>query len=158
MTPLAVSLIVALGGLAVGFLIYGRGLKEGQIDPMRKLLGPIWVLLHRKYYVDELYQATIIPFTLWLCKILFLFDDVWVLDPFINGVGRATIWVGEVLAAFDRAVVDGAVSGVAWIADRSGRALRSTQDGHVQVYLLVAVVTVTVWLLLKVMPLVLNLV
>jgi hypothetical protein len=36
--------------------------------------------------------------------------------------------------------------------------LRSTQDGHVQVYLLVAVVTVTVWLLLKAMPIILTLV
>jgi NADH-quinone oxidoreductase subunit L len=40
--PLMVSLVVALGGLAVGFLVYGRGLREGQIDPLRKLLGPVW--------------------------------------------------------------------------------------------------------------------
>jgi len=157
-TPLAVSLVVALGGLLVGFLIYGRGLREGQIDPLRKVLGPIWVLLYRKYYVDELYMATIVPFTLWLSKILYLFDDVWVIDPLINGIGRASVWIAEFLAAFDRNVIDGAVNGIAWISDRLGRMLRNTQDGQVQVYLLVAVVTVTVWLLLKVMPLILTLV
>jgi hypothetical protein len=39
-----------------------------------------------------------------------------------------------------------------------GRVLRNTQDGHVQVYLVVAVVTVTVWLLLKAMPIIMTLV
>ena len=68
------------------------------------------------------------------------------------------VWVSNFLAAFDRFVVDGTVNGVGWLADRAGRVLRQTQDGHVQVYLLVAVVTVTVWLLLKAMPIILTLV
>lgn len=158
MVPLLVSLGVALGGLLVGFLIYGRGLRVGQIDPVQKLLGPIWWLFHRKYYVDELYQYTVIPFTVGLSKFLYLFDDMWVIDPFINGVGRVTVWVSHVLAEIDRVIVDGTVNGAGWLADRMGRMLRSTQDGHVQVYLVVAVVTVTVWLLLKAMPMILTLV
>ena len=47
---------------------------------------------------------------------------------------------------------------VGWLADRMGGVVRNTQDGHVQVYLLVAVVSVTVWLLLKAMPIILTLV
>jgi NADH-quinone oxidoreductase subunit L len=156
--PLLVSIGVALGGLLVGYLVYGRGLREGQIDPLRKLLGPIWWLFHRKYFVDELYQATVIPFSLGLGKFLYWFDDVWVIDPFVNGVGRVTVWLSKLFAEIDRAVVDGAVNGAGWFADRAGRLLRNTQDGHVQVYLLVAVVTVTVWLLLKAMPIILTLV
>ncbi|HXF60751.1 MAG TPA: proton-conducting transporter membrane subunit [Caldilineaceae bacterium] len=156
--PLATSLLVALGGLAVGFLVYGRGLAVGQIDPLRRLLGPIWVLFHRKYYVDELYQYTIIPFTLGLSKFLYWIDDLWVIDPIVDAIGRAGIWLGNVAAAIDLFVVDGAVNGAGWIADRMGRVLRNTQDGHVQVYLVVAVVTVTVWLLLKAMPIILTLV
>jgi NADH-quinone oxidoreductase subunit L len=156
--PLLVSLGVALGGLLVGFVVYGRGLREGQIDPLRNVLGPVWWLFHRKYYVDELYQATIIPFTLGLSKFLYYFDDLWVIDPIVDGVGRVTVWLAKVIAEIDRVVVDGTVNGAAWFADRMGRALRQTQDGHVQVYLLVAVVTVTVWLLLKAMPLILTLV
>jgi NADH:ubiquinone oxidoreductase subunit 5 (subunit L)/multisubunit Na+/H+ antiporter MnhA subunit len=153
-----VSLGVALGGLAVGFLVYGRGLREGQIDPLRKLLGPIWWLFHRKYFVDELYQYTIIPFTLALSKFLYWFDDKWVIDPFIDAVGKVTVWLSGVSAEIDRVIVDGTVNGAGWFADRMGRLLRNTQDGHVQVYLLVAVVTVTVWLLLKAMPIILTLV
>ena len=156
--PLATSLVVALGGLLVGFLVYGRGLAVGQIDPLRRLLGPIWVLFHNKYYVDELYQYTIIPFTVGLSKFLYWVDDVWVIDPIVNGIGRVAVWLSNFWAAFDRFVIDGLVNGFGALSDRMGRVLRSSQDGHVQVYLLVAVVTVTVWLLLKMMPIILTLV
>ena len=156
--PLLVSLGVALGGLLVGYLVYGRGLRVGQVDPLRNLLGPVWWLWHRKYYVDELYQYTIIPFTLGFSKFLYWIDDNWVIDPIVDAIGKVTVWFAGVLAEFDRAVVDGTVNGAGWLADRAGRLLRNTQDGHVQVYLLVAVVTVTVWLLLKAMPIILTLV
>ena len=158
MVPLLVSLGVALGGLALGFVVYGRGLAVGQIDPLRNLLGPIWWLFHRKYYIDELYQATIIPFTRGLGTFLYWFDDKWIIDPFVDGVGKVTVWFSEVLAEIDRVIVDGTVNGAGRLADRVGQVLRNTQDGHVQVYLLVAVVTVTVWLLLKAMPIILTLV
>ena len=112
--PLLVSLGVALGGLAVGFLVYGRGLREGQIDPLRNLLGPIWWLFHRKYYVDELYQSTIIPFTLALSKFLYWFDDMWVIDPFIDAVGKVTVWFSE--CAWQKLIV------LSWMAQSMERA------------------------------------
>ncbi len=158
MIPLAVSLVVALGGLTVGFLVYGRGLAEGQIDPLRKLLGPIWVLFHRKYYVDEFYGYTIIPFAIGLSKFLYLVDNRWVIDPIVNAVGTTGVWLSGVAAEFDRVVIDGTVTLMGRLADRMGRVLHNAQDGHVQVYLLVAVVTVTVWLLLKAMPIIFTLV
>jgi NADH-quinone oxidoreductase subunit L len=158
MMPLLVSLGVALGGLLVGFLVYGRGLRVGQIDPLQRVLGPIWWLFHRKYYVDELYQVTVIPFTLGLSKFLYWVDDAWVIDPFIDSVGKVTVWIAKLISEIDRVVVDGTVNGAGWLADRMGRLLRNTQDGNVQVYLVVAVVTVTVWLLLKAMPIILTLV
>ena len=158
MVPLAVSLIVALGGLAVGLLVYGRGLAEGQIDPLRRLLGPLWVVFHRKYYVDELYAFTIIPFSTGLSKFLYWVDDLWVIDPIVDAFGTVAVWIAKAAAEVDRWVVDGTVNAIGRTADRMGRVIRNTQDGHVQVYLLVAVVTVTVWLLLKAMPLIFTLV
>lgn len=158
MVPLLVSIGVALGGLALGFLVYGRGLREGQIDPLRNIFGPIWWVWHRKYFVDELYQYTIIPFTVGFSKFLYWVDDKWIIDPIVDAVGKITVWLSNLLAEIDRTVVDGAVRGVSWFADRAGQMLRSTQDGQVQVYLVVAVVTVTVWLLLKAMPILLTLV
>jgi NADH-quinone oxidoreductase subunit L len=121
-------------------------------------LGPVWTLLHNKYYIDEIYGATIIPFTMWLTKILYWFDYKWVIDPIVNAIGRLNIWFSGVMAVFDRYVIDGIVNFAGWISERSGAMLRNTQNGHVQVYLLVLVLTVTVWLLLQALPVILTLV
>ncbi len=155
--PLSVSLIVALGGLLLGYIVY-RGFKQEQVDPMRRLLGPLWNVLYNKYYVDEFYGATVIAFTKNLAKFLYWVDDLWVIDPIVNGIGRLNVWWSGVLASFDHWIIDGAVNGAGWVADRSGRALRNIQDGHVQVYLLVAVVVLTIWLLLEALPILLTLV
>lgn len=156
--PLLTSLVVALGGLAVGYVIYGKGLAAGQIDPLRKALGPIWWLFHRKYYVDEFYAFTILPFVRGLSKFLYWVDDVWVIDPIVDAIGRIGVKLSFFWAAFDRYVIDGVVTGIGAIADRTGGVLRNSQDGHVQVYLLVLAVSIAIWLLLEALPLVLTLV
>ncbi len=155
---LVASLVVVLGGLGLGYLLYGRGFAKGQIDPLRKWLGPIWVLLHNKYYVDELYQHTIIPFNIGLSKMLYWIDDFWIIDPLVNMIGKVGVWIAGVSAAFDRLVVDGVVNGVASITDSLGVSVRRVQDGHIQVYLLVLAVSIAIWLLLEALPLVLTLV
>jgi NADH-quinone oxidoreductase subunit L len=156
--PLGMSLVVALGGLAVGYLIYGKGLAAGQIDPVQRVLGPLWTLFHNKYWVDELYNNTVVALSHGISKFLYWVDDLWIIDPIVDGIGKLGIWLGRFSAAFDRFVVDGIVNTAGWLSGRTGSLLRNTQDGHVQVYLLVLVVSVTVWLLLKAMPIFLTLV
>ena len=156
--PLIASLVVALGGLTAGYLVYGRGYAAGQIDPLQRVLGPIWTVLHRKYYVDEFYQATIIAFSRGLSKFLYWVDDLWVIDPIVDAIGRASVWLSKFMAAVDRVVVDGTVNGAGWVTARTGQMMRHMQDGRVQVYLLVAVVSMAIWLLLTALPAILTLV
>lgn len=156
--PLAVSIVVALGGLGAGYLVYGQGLKEGQIDPVARILGPIWWMWHRKYWIDELYNGTIVLFTMWLSRFLALFDRDWIIDWVVNGVGRIAIRIGDLSAAFDRYVVDGFVDGVGWISDQAGHIARLLQDGRVQTYLLFGMLILAVWLFLNVLPMILTLV
>ena len=156
--PLVTSLVVALGGLGLGYVIYGQGLKEGQIDPLAKLLGPIWWAWHRKYWVDELYSATIVAFTMALSKFLALFDREWVIDALVNAIGRVALWVSDLAGAFDRIVVDGAVMGLGWLSDQAGSVTRLLQDGRVQAYLLFGLLMAAVWLFLNVLPLIMTLV
>ncbi len=156
--PLAVSLIVALGGLGAGYLVYGKGLSEGQTDPVARLLGPIWWMWHRKYWIDELYNGTIVLFTMWLSRFLALFDREWVIDWIVNGVGRLAMQFSELTSAFDRFVVDGFVDGVGWFSDQAGRIARLLQDGRVQTYLLFGMLILAVWLFLNVLPMILTLV
>ena len=155
---LLVSIVVSLGGLALGYLVYRDGMPEGKVDPMRRWLGPVWWAMHRKFWVDELYNYTIIPFTRGVSKFMYWVDDVWVIDPIINAIGRIAVWLAVVSARFDQYVIDGAVNAFAWMSDRAGGMLRNTQNGQVQVYLMVVVVSLTIWLLLYALPLILTLV
>jgi NADH-quinone oxidoreductase subunit L len=159
LVPLAISLVVALGGIALGWLVYGRRAYAYEtVDPLRRWLGPIWWLLHRKYYVDEFYQYTFIPLTRGVSKFLYWFDDLWVIDPIVDGIGKLGVWLSKVAANFDRYIVDGLVNAFGPVMGAMGGLLRNTQDGRVQVYLLVLVISVTVWLLLKALPAILTLV
>jgi NADH-quinone oxidoreductase subunit L len=155
---LLISFAVSLGGLALGYLVYRDGLPEGKIDPLRRWLGPLWWAMHRKFWVDEFYSYTVLAFTRGTAKFMYWIDDVWVIDPLINALGRIAVWGAELSARFDRYVIDGIVNAVAWVSDRAGSVLRNTQSGQVQVYLMVVVVSLTIWLLLYALPLILTLV
>ena len=93
-----------------------------------------------------------------LATFMYWVDDRWILDPIINGIGRVTVWIARFAADFDRYVVDGTVGGFAWLASRTGSVLHNAQNGQVQVYLMVLVVSVTIWLLLTALPMILTLV
>ena len=143
------------------------------MDPLaqamqRLNLGWLYQAARRRFYCDELYQATIVRFVIWLSRMCYHFDKRWVVDPLINLVGRVTRLAADVSATFDRVVIDGLVNlsgraGVAlstlsrWTDDvivdgvvnglgratgDLGRALRPIQTGKVQNYLLVAMMTV----------------
>ena len=135
--------LLALGGLFLGWLVYGRKpLMAGQADPAKRL-GGLYTVLRNKYYVDELYGATVIRFTKWLAETFFRIDDKWVVDPIVDAVGSLGRWLSEALRRFfDTPIVDGAVNGVGYVIDLCGRGLRLTQTGRVQNYLLVVLVTV----------------
>ena len=156
--PLLTSFVVALGGITLGWFVYGRGYTWEQTDPTRKALGPLWMVLHRKYYVDELYNNTIIALAKGMSKFLYWVDDLWIIDPIVDGIGKLAVMISTATAAFDKYVVDGLVNLMGWISSKLGQVLRNTQDGQVQVYLLVLVLSVTVWLLLKALPIILTLV
>jgi NADH-quinone oxidoreductase subunit L len=122
------------------------------VDPLKKPLGPVYTLLKNKYYVDELYQAAIVRPVVRLAKACFAFDDKFVIDPIVDGVGRFGRWLSEWLKkAVDTPIVDGAVNGIGRVTAAFGEFMRATQTGQVQNYLLVAAVTVVLLLALFLM-------
>ena len=53
-----ISTGLALLAILISWLLYGRKpLKAGEIDPLKKMLGPIFTGMERKWFVDELYWA-----------------------------------------------------------------------------------------------------
>lgn len=90
-------------------------------------------LLNNKYYVDEIYQATVIRGVLALrlvCRDL----DKWVVDGIVNATGWITRGVAFVNGAIDKYLVDGAVNLVADVTLRAGARLRKLQTGRIQSY------------------------
>jgi len=143
---MALSALLALGGLFIGWLVYGRKpLAEGQPDPLIRALGPVHTLLKNKYYFDELYHATIVRPTIGLANLLFYFDDRWVIDPIVDWVGGFGRWLSEKLRSwFDEPIIDGAVNGAGQLATWMGQELRQMQTGRVQNYMLVVAIAVLV--------------
>jgi NADH-quinone oxidoreductase subunit L len=137
-----ISTGVALVGWLIAWLIYGRQPLATAVDPLRKLLGPIYTLLENKYYFDELYQAVIVRPAIWLAHQCATFDRI-VIDAIVNAAGAFGRWLSDWLRrAIDNPIVDGAVNGVGKVVSEAGEFMRATQTGRVQNYLLVAAVTV----------------
>ncbi|HEV3469437.1 MAG TPA: NADH-quinone oxidoreductase subunit L [Pyrinomonadaceae bacterium] len=83
----AVSVVVAALGIAAGWFWFRR-------RPLYEMPR----LLENKYYVDELYDATVInPIKTGSREGLWRFFDVGVIDGIVNGVGRGMSQVGSVL-------------------------------------------------------------
>jgi NADH-quinone oxidoreductase subunit L len=101
------SLMLAGLGILLAYAIYSaKWLSAERIGSMFK---PIYTLFYRKYFLDELYENVIVKAAL------------------LKG-----LFAG--LQVFDSSGVDGAVNGVASGAMATGRAIRRTQTGQLQLY------------------------
>jgi NADH:ubiquinone oxidoreductase subunit 5 (subunit L)/multisubunit Na+/H+ antiporter MnhA subunit len=92
-------------------------------------------LLTNKYYVDELYDATVISGTFDAASGLWTVDRN-VVDGAVNGTGFITIVGAWFSGLTDRRVVDGLVNLVGWIVQESSLVFRRLQTGLVQNYAL----------------------
>jgi NADH-quinone oxidoreductase subunit L len=125
-------LIAALGiGLAQRFYVSRPEIAER--------LATEWAgphrLLSNKYYVDELYNATVISGTFAAGRGLWTFDRQ-VVDGAVNGTSRVTVISSFFSGLTDRTVVDGLVNLVGWIVQESSHVFRRFQTGLVQNYAL----------------------
>jgi NADH-quinone oxidoreductase subunit L len=92
-------------------------------------------LLSNKYYVDELYNSTVISGTMSSGRGLWTFDRN-VVDGAVNGTGWATVISAWFSGLTDRTVVDGLVNLVGWTVQESSHLFRRLQTGLVQNYAL----------------------
>lgn len=134
--PLITSLVVALGGLSLGWLVY-RNTAAGAPDPLVKMLGPVHTLLKNKYYFDEIYSTIFIKPAVWISEVFTLWMDRGLIDGLLHAVARLSWWLGDTLRhRFDLPVIhragDLTADGFQW----SGYKLRLTQNGRIQAYLI----------------------
>jgi NADH-quinone oxidoreductase subunit L len=136
-----ISIAMAGAGIGLGYLVYGRKpLQAGQPDPLMRL-GAVWTLLRNKYYIDEIYRATVIRGTIGLAGVLFRFDQG-IIDAIVNLIGKLTERWSYVSRLFDTYVIDGIVNGVGRVTSAVGEELRFIQTGRVQNYMVIVVISV----------------
>jgi len=107
LTLMGVSLTLAVAGIAFAYFVWVK--RRRIADNMVREFPGLHRLLLNKYYVDELYDATIV-------------------QP-IKAASTEGLW-----RWFDVRVIDGAVNGAAAIVDGSAGVLRRLQSGSVRAY------------------------
>jgi NADH-quinone oxidoreductase subunit L len=127
------SLLVAICGIALAHKFYVT-------DPeISDRLAEQWAGPHRvlsnKYYVDELYDATVISGTFGAGNGLWAVDRN-VVDGVVNGAGWSTIIGAWFSGLADRTIVDGLVNLVGRICEEASFWFRKIQTGLVQNYAL----------------------
>ena len=125
-------LIAAIGiGVAHKFYVSSPEISENLAE---QFAGAHRLLTH-KYYVDELYGATVISGTFAAARGLWTVDRN-VVDGAVNGTGWITVIGAWFSGLTDRRVVDGLVNLVGWVVQESSLAFRRLQTGLVQNYAL----------------------
>ncbi len=141
--PLVTSLVVSLGGLYLGWLVY-RKVRAGDPDPLARPLGFVYQVFKYKYGIDEFYQAVFIKPSIWLAEVFtYRIVDKLILDGIIEGIGKGALAFGRAVRNyFDAPVVNGAGDGLSKGVRRSGEGLRAVQTGRVQQYMILTVALV----------------
>ena len=105
-----VSTFVALGGIGLAYLMYWS--RQVSAERLGERLQPIYVLLSRKYYFDEAYEAVLTN------------------RLFYGALARYLDWA-------DKAIIDGVVRVIDRIGRNAGRAIAQAQTGQLQGYAMV---------------------
>ena len=137
--PLITSLVVSLGGLFLGGLLY-RSITETDKDPLEWSLSGFYKVLANKYYVDEFYQFVFIRPAEWVSeKIVYQLFDQKIFDGFLHGIGKISIWLGEKFRYwFDLPVINRGGDKLASGTRKIGTNLKVTQSGRIQDYMILA--------------------
>jgi NADH-quinone oxidoreductase subunit L len=106
-TLMIFSVASGLIGIFFAWLMYVA--KPAMADSLASSLKLIYTTLYNKYWVDEVYDATIV-------------------NPLVGG-SRWVLWKGA-----DAGLIDGTVNGVGTVAQKAGGVLRRLQSGNVRSY------------------------
>ncbi|MGD1072387.1 MAG: NADH-quinone oxidoreductase subunit L [Bryobacteraceae bacterium] len=106
-TLMAVSIVAGLLGISIAYYMYV--VDTALPEKVTTALNGLYTLVYNKYYVDEVYDATLV-------------------HPLVEG-SKTVLWHGV-----DQGVIDGAVNGVGLESKRIGGVLRLIQSGNIRSY------------------------
>ena len=137
---IALSLLLLSLGLGLSTLMYQQGRLSA--ERVKRALLPLYGLLSRKYFFDELYlgvflRGGVLRASRWLA----FFDDKFIDRVLVDGWRDLTLFVKSAVGKFDDIVVDRIlVDGTGDVIALGGRFFRLFQTGRVQQYLVFSLV------------------
>ncbi|HZR27018.1 MAG TPA: NADH-quinone oxidoreductase subunit L [Vicinamibacterales bacterium] len=127
------SVLIALGGIGLAWKFYVTSPEIS--EQLAERFAGAHKLLSNKYYVDELYNATVVNGTFGAGEGLWVVDRN-VVDGAVNGTSKLTVIASWFSGLTDKNVVDGLVNLVGWIVQEGSLLFRRLQTGLVQNYAL----------------------
>jgi NADH-quinone oxidoreductase subunit L len=148
---LLTSCVIVIVGIGAGWLLYGNKSPAAETpDVLEKSAPWIWVVLHNKFYIDELYGVTFIAFYAWWARVADWLDRrVW--GGAVAGITALFGLWARLNRFLDTNVVDGTFDKSCEEISTGGGLLSSVQNGIVQNYLrilalaVVALVAFLIW-------------
>jgi len=133
---MALSSVVVFVGLGLGWWLYGRVpvRSADQPDALEGLQPEVFALLKRKYFVDEIYEASVIRFNAWgarACDWL----DYWVWNGLVQLLSLLVVGLAWVNRFLDEQVVNGGFDEGCRGLTKGGTLIARLQSGRVQSYL-----------------------
>ena len=135
-------------GLGLGWWLYGsRPITDAtQTDVLEKARPDIYALLANKFFIDELYEVTVIRFNAWWARVCAFLDE-WIWGGAVALVSYATLVLAWVNRAFDELVINLGFDQGCERVSLGGKLMSRLQDGRVQNYLRVIGVALVVLVL-----------
>jgi NADH-quinone oxidoreductase subunit L len=146
------SALIVFTGLGLGWFLYGKRQRKtvAEKDVLEAAQPFIYKLLENKYFIDEIYEATVIrlnAFAAWLCD----FADQWIFGGAVLLVKYITVGLAWVYRLTDEYFVNLGFDTGCEALREGGSGLSKLQTGRVQTYLrvigvaLVALIIFLIW-------------
>ena len=145
---MVISAVIVLTGISLGVMLYGKRQRKtaAEKDVLEAAQPAIFKVLQNKYYIDELYEATVIrfnAFSAWLCD----FADRWIFGGVVLVVSYLTLGAAWIYRLTDENFVNLSFD-LGCKALRGGGGLFSKlHAGRVQTYLRIIGIALVVLIL-----------
>jgi len=145
---LLLSSVIVFAGIGLGWWLYGRKPITSQFsDPLERLPADLFPLLRRKYFFDEIYEASFVRLNAWWAKSCAWLDTtVWA--GLVQLASLIVVGLSWLNGAIDKEIVNRGFDTGCKGVSKSGSLLSRLQDGRIQNYLRTIGVALTVLALL----------
>ncbi len=146
---MVLSSAVVFVGLGLGWWLYGRKPVRSADEPdvLEPLQPEVFALLKRKYFVDEIYEASVIRFSAWWAQVCACLDD-WLWNGVVQLLSLLVVGLAWLNRYFDEYVVNSGFDAGCRRLSNGGVLMSRLQCGRVQRYLRLFGVALTVLVLL----------